>query len=245
MRPIRSIIPGVLLLPLIALAGCGQSSTARPSTQPAPAPASSTGPAAPASPGPAANPAASPAAPADRVLSARVAYPWHWPNDTGQPASIQHSYPVPPLPLLIAIGAGDHPATSAERRFNRITFTFSSAFPSYQIRFGTKLVSDPSGRLVPLAGDGVLQVTFHQAQAHTASGAPSLQAQPPAHLGYRRMTSWALAGDNEGVLSYGIGISWPDPQAKPRFAVRAIEIEKVTPQGRHRYVVAIDIDATS
>lgn len=247
MRPIRSIIPGILLLPLIALAGCGQSSTPRPSTQPAPAPApaSSMAPAAPASPGPAASPAASPAAPGDRVLSARVAYRWHWPNDTSQPASIQHSYPVPPLPQLIAIGAGDHPATTAERRFNRMTFTFSSAFPSYQIRFGAKLVSDPSGRPVPLAGDGVLRVTFRQAQAHTASGAPSVLAQPPAHLGYRRMTSWAPAGDNEGVLSYGIGISWPDPQAKPRFAVRAIEIEKVTPQGQHRYVVAIDIDATS
>jgi hypothetical protein len=187
---------------------------------------------------------ANPASPADRVLSARVAYPWHWPNDTGQPGTIQHSYPVPPLPQLIAIGAGDHPATAAERPFNRMTFTFRSAFPSYQIRFGTKLVSDPSGRIIPLAGDGVLQVTFRQAQAHTASGAPSVLAQPPAQLGYRRMTSWAPAGDNEGVLSYGIGISWPGSQATPHFAVRAIEIEKVTAQG-HRYTVAIDIDTSS
>lgn len=245
MRPTRTI-PGILLLlPLAALTACGQSSSPGPSTQPAPAPASSAVPAAPAASAPAASPAASPAALADQVLSARVAYPWHWPNDTGQPATIQHSYPVPPLPQLIAIGAGDHPATRAERPYNRMTFTFSSAFPSYQIRFGTKLVSDPSGRPVPLAGDGVLQVTFHQAQAHTTGGAPSVQAQPPAQLGYSRMTSWAAAGDNEGVLSYGIGISWPDPQAKPRFAVRAIEIEKVTAQRQHRYVVAIDIDATS
>jgi hypothetical protein len=217
MRPIRSIIPGILLLPLTALAACGQSSSPRPSTQPAPA---------------------------GRVVSARVAYPWHWPNDTSQPATIQHHYPVPPLPELVAIGAGDHPATTAERWYNRMTFAFSSAFPSYQIRFGTTLVGDPSGRTIPLAGDGVLQVTFRQAQAHTAAGSPSVQAQPPAHLGYRRMTAWAPAGDNEGVLSYGIGISWPDKPATPHFAVRAVEIEKVTAQGQHRYIVAIDIDAT-
>jgi hypothetical protein len=243
MRPTRSIIPGILLLPLIALAGCAQTSSP-PSTQPAPAPASPAAPAAPASSAPAASPAVSPAAPADRVLSARVAYPWHWPNDTSQPGTVQHSYPVPPLPQLIAIGAGDHPATGTERPYNRMTFTFRTAFPSYQIRFGSKLVSDPSGRPIRLAGDGVLQVTFRQAQAHTASGTPSVLAKPPAQLGYHRMTSWAPAGDNEGVLSYGIGISWPDPQAKPHFAVRAIEIEKVTAQGQHRYVVAIDIDAT-
>jgi hypothetical protein len=178
------------------------------------------------------------------VLSSRVAYPWHWPNDAGRPATIQHSYPVPPLPRVLAIGAGDHPAGTGERPCNRMSFTFSSAFPSYHIQFASRLVGDPSGRAIPLAGNGVLTVTFRRAQAHTASGAPSVVAQPPARLGFSRMVSWAPAGDFEGVVTYGIGIAWPNPHSNPQFAVRAIEVEKVTAGGQHRYIVAIDIDAT-
>jgi hypothetical protein len=56
--------------------------------------------------------------------------------------------------------------------------------------------------------------------------------------------SWAQAGDFEGGLTYGIGIAWPNPLSNPQFAVRAVEVGKATAQGQHRYVVAIDIDAT-
>jgi hypothetical protein len=87
-------------------------------------------------------------------------------------------------------------------------------------------------------------VTFREAQAHTASGRSSVVSQPPARLGLSRMVSWAQAGDFEGVLTYGIGIAWPNPQSNPQFAVRAMEVEKVTAQGQHVYVVAIDIEAT-
>ena len=55
------------------------------------------------------------------------------------------------------------------------------------------------------------------------------------------MVSWAQAGDFQGVLTYGIGIAWPNPQ----FAVRTIEVERITAQGQHLYIVALDIDATS
>jgi hypothetical protein len=248
MRPIRTVIPGILLtLLLVALSACGKgaapsgtSHPPTPSTPSTPATASTA-----ASPSPtAAAPVNTPGA-AETVLSSRVSYPWHWPNDVNTPANIQHSYPVPPLPQVIAIGAGDHPGGTGQRPYDRMSFTFSTAFPSYQIRFVSKLVSDPSGRAIPLAGDGVLQVTFHQAQGHAASGAPSIVTQPPAGLGLVRMVRWAPAGDFEGVLTYGIGIAWPNPRSNPQFAVRAIEVEQVTAQGQHRYIVAIDIDATS
>jgi hypothetical protein len=156
---------------------------------------------------------------------------------------VQHSYPVPPLPRLIAIGAGDHPAQAGERHYNRMSFTFTTAFPSYQFTFTSALVADPSGQPVKLAGNGVLKVTFHQAQAHTTSGRSSVIAQPPAQLGLSRMVSWAPAGDFEGVVTYGIGVAWPNPQSNPQIAVRATEVAKVTAQGQHLYVVAIDIDA--
>lgn len=247
MRPIRVVVPGTLLLLVLAvLTACG-TSAAPPRTSRPPSPAASATAGGPASPSPtAAAPAqpTGPAGPAEAVLSSRVAYPWHWPNDAGSPANIQHSYPVPPLPQVVAIGAGDHPGGAAERPYNRMSFTFSSAFPSYRIQFAGRLVGDPSGRAIPLAGDGVLTVTFRQAQAHTASGAPSVVTQPPARLGFSRMVSWAPAGDFEGVVTYGIGIAWPNPHSNPQFSVRAIEVEKVTASGQHRYIVAIDIDAT-
>lgn len=248
MRPIREAISGALIILLLAaLAACGTS--APPGTSAGPSHARSAasagpGPASATAPSPTAAASAAQATPAVAVLSFRVSYPWHWPNDAGNRASIQHSYPVPPLPQLIAISAGDHPASTGERAYNRISFTFRSAFPSYQVQFVPGLTGDPSGQAIALAGDGVLQVTFRQAQAHTAGGAPSIVAQPAAHLGFSRMISWAPAGDFEGVVTYGIGIAWPNPQSDPQFAVRAIEVEKVTASGEHRYIVAIDIDAT-
>ena len=178
------------------------------------------------------------------MLASRVAYQWHWPNDVSRPGDVGHTYQVPPVPELIAIAAGSHPRSAGERPYNRMSFTFTTAFPSYQFEFVNSLVADPSGRTVPLQGLGVLKVTFREAQAHTASGGSSIVSQPPAHLGYSRMVSWAPAGDFEGVLTYGIGITWPNPHSNPQFAVRATEVEVLTASGQHHYVVAIDVDAT-
>ena len=179
------------------------------------------------------------------MVSSTVSYPWHWPNDVNQPGQVQHSYPVPPLPRLIAIAAGSHPAQQGEQTYDRMSFTFTTAFPGYQFTFTKALVADPSGNPVKLAGNGVLKVTFRLAQAHTASGRSSIAVQPPAQLGLNRMASWAQAGDFEGVVTIGIGVTWPSSQSNPQIPVRATEVEKVTAQGRHLYVVAIDIDATA
>ncbi len=105
-------------------------------------------------------------------------------------------------------------------------------------------MNDPSGLSISLPGNSVLKVTFHEAQAHTASSRASIVSQPPPGLGMTRMASWAPAGDFEGVLTYGIGIAWPIPQSNPQFAIRVTEVEKVTSQGRHLYIVAFDVDAT-
>jgi hypothetical protein len=227
---IAVLVPG-------ALAGCGSSAPAGPAAPPS----SSGSSAAPSSPAP-----SSPApAPTATVVSSTVSYPWHWPNDVNQPGQVQHSYPVPPLPRLIAIAAGSHPAQQGERAYDRMSFTFTTTFPGYQFSFTKALVADPSGKLVKLSGNGVLKVTFRLAQAHTASGRSSVAVQPPAQLGLNRMTSWAQAGDFEGVVTFGIGVTWPSSQSNPQIPVRATEVEKVTTQGRHLYVVAIDIDATS
>jgi len=242
MKLLKGICAVILIsLGLSALAGCGSSTVpSRTSNSPARHASSAvTSPpnAAPSSP--------RPAQPAPEVVLSRVTYPWHWPNDVNKPGSVQHIYPAPPLPTLTAIGVGDHPSEPGGRPYNRISFTFTGAFPSYRFSFVKTLVSDPGSRLIPLAGNGALKVTFSHAQAHTASGQSSVVSQPPSHLGFSRLVSWAQAGDFDGVLTYGIGISWPIPQSNPQIAIRATEVEEITAQNQRLYTVAIDIDATA
>src|SRR5579863_2399883 len=179
------------------------------------------------------------------VLSFKLAYPWHWPNDTARPGRVTHASAVPPVPELVQIKVGSHPAASGERAYNRISFTFTNAFPSYQIAFASNLVSDGSGQVIPLGGQGVLKIVFTEAQAHTADGtASSIISQPSPGIGFQRMTDYAQAGDFEGLLSYGIGITWPAGHASPQIPVRAYE-EETAVGGQHRYTVAIDVDASN
>ena len=85
---------------------------------------------------------------------------------------------------------------------------------------------------------------FTQARAHTADGTRStIIAQPGRPIGYPWMTDFAQAGDFEGVLTYGIGVTRPIPHSNPQTSVRAYEVETVTASGQHLYVVAIDIAA--
>ena len=178
-----------------------------------------------------------------QVLSFRLAYPWHWPNDTAKPGHVTHASAGPPVPELVQIKVGAHPAASGDRAYNRISFTFTNAFPAYQIAFASSLVSDGSGKVIPLGGQGVLKIVFTGAQAHTADGTKSsIISQPSSSIGFQRMTDYAQAGDFEGVLSYGIGITWPAGHAGQQLPVRAYEQETVV-GGQHRYTVAIDIDA--
>jgi hypothetical protein len=58
------------------------------------------------------------------------------------------------------------------------------------------------------------------------------------------MADYTQAGDFEGVLSYGVGVTWPAAHSNPQLPVRAYEQETVA-GGQHRYTVAIDIDASN
>jgi len=237
---------------LTILPACGRASEAgQPGTGPTSSASTSVTPTgqAPASgPSPAASQpgsvTASPSA-SSPVLSFRLAYPWHWPNDTAMPGRVTHASAVPPVPELIQIRVGSHPAASGDRAYDRISFNFTDGFPSYRIEFAGQLVSDPGGKVIPLGGQGVLHIVFAGAQAHTADGTKSsIISQPSSVIGFQRMTDYAQAGDFEGVLSYGIGITWPIAHSNPQFPVRAYEEETVA-GGQHRYTVAIDIDASN
>jgi len=175
-------------------------------------------------------------------VSSRVAYQWHWPD--GSPVTVTHTYSVPPVAQLVTISAGNYSNEPGDRPYNRMSFSFTTGYPSYTFQYVNQLVADGSGQPIPLEGRGVLRIVFTPAQAHTPDGtASSIQSKPPTHLGMSRMVAYAQAGDFEGYLSYGIGITWPNPRSNPQIAVRMYEVTYVNAQGAHRYVIAVDIDA--
>src|SRR5579859_8090508 len=98
----------------------------------------------------------------DQVRAFRLAYPWHWPNDVAMPGRVSHPVVVPRVPELVRISVGSHPGGPGERPFNRMSFTFTTAFPSYRFQFASELVSDPGGQVIPLSGQGVLEIVFTQ-----------------------------------------------------------------------------------
>jgi hypothetical protein len=236
----------VLALTLVVLAGC--SGTSGPGNGRSPQATGSTVPTATATVHPttlpstaAPGPTTIPPSSSSRVLSSAVTYPWHWPNDVTSPCRVTHTYPVPPVPELVQISVGDHPSAPDGRAYNRMSFTFTTAFPSYRVEFTDHLVADPRGDVVPLHGLGVLTIVFTGAQAHTSTGASSIASQPAAWIGFSRMLDYARAGADEGVLTYGIGIAWPIATSNPQIPVRVYEVHQITAAGTHEYVVAVDI----
>ncbi|MCB5291177.1 hypothetical protein [Arthrobacter sp. SO3] len=250
---------GMLAL-LLALTACspstpppgGTSQPATSSSAPSPSPATSTA-------APSASATASATVPADsdetappqsgdKVIASTVALDWTWPGP-GQPFNATHENPVPlspppaaPLPTLYAIGAGMHPADTPP--YDQLSFRFQGGFPSYNVEFVPELIADASGLPVPMPGTGaILKVVFHGAQAHTEDGtASSITSAPAPSIGYPALTSYAPAGDFEGVLTYGIGVGRPTGTV-PETKVRVYEVEKIE-GGQHLYVVAVQLDAS-
>ena len=184
-----------------------------------------------------------------RVISSRITLDWTWPGP-GRPFKATHENPVPvapppaaPLPALYAIGAGSHPAETPP--FDQMSFRFLGGFPGYDIEFVPELIADGSGLPVPMPNTGaILKVVFRGAQAHTADGTASTITRAPATtLGYPALTSYAQAGDFEGIVSYGIGVGRPTSPV-PETKVRVWEVEKIE-RGQPVYVVAVQLDATN
>ena len=237
-RPAVAVIPAAMAVAVMLAACGGQPASTSPSSPTSAAPTAS-----PQSP-PAQSPGSPSPSPSSRVVSFRLTYPWHWPNDPAMPGRVTHASAAPPVPELVRISVGTHPGAGGQPPYDRMAFTFNRAFPSYRFAFTSKLIGDASGAVIPLRGSGVLKIVFTLAQAHTADGTRStIVSQPARNLGFPRMTDYAQAGDFEGVLTYGIGVTWPVPHANPQLPVRAYEAETITPAGQHQYVIAIDISA--
>ncbi|MFC0003010.1 AMIN-like domain-containing (lipo)protein [Micromonospora siamensis] len=137
----------------------------------------------------------------------RVTYGWAVPTT---PARVDHVVrppvtPEPGLPLstLTGVRVGDHPAEG----YSRISFVFRGPTPGYEVAYVPQVTTDGSGTPVRLPGAAFLSVAFRSAQAHDAHGASTVTTAPPAAIGFPTLRGWADAGDFEGQVSFGLGLT--------------------------------------
>jgi hypothetical protein len=96
---------------------------------------------------------------------------------------------------LTAIRVGEHAA------YDEIVFQFANQVPTYSVSYVPAVWLDPKGTLVPLPGRSYVRVVFHPANAATYRGTRTLSPYFPTLLQVK------AAGDFEGYLSFGIGLS--------------------------------------
>jgi hypothetical protein len=181
----RMLMSSAIVVLAVAAGGCGANgSPAAPATT---APATT----APATTGPVPNTASGPAA------AGCDTSPWQ-----RVPLGVSHHVAVPPVPVVTAVRAAQHP----ECGYDRMVLDITGPVPSYSVRYVSRVVADPSGRPMTMPGHRYLLVTLRSAQAHTGSGTPTVTrgVQRP---GYPALASWALAGDFEGVVTIALGLS--------------------------------------
>lgn len=200
--------------------------SATPGTDPASTPPGST-----SSPDP-----PDPATSGPGVTDYRVTYDWGVPND---PVRINNVVRVPvvpppgsPLPLLVEVRVGDHP----DENFTRVTFAFRGGPPAYELAYVPEVTAPGTGDAVPLAGNSFVRIQFDPAQAHDERGRSSIAGAPGPRLGYPTLRGYALAGDYEGYLSFGLGfqVASNSDQVLP---VRALQLTRA--DGTR--IVAVDV----
>jgi hypothetical protein len=108
-------------------------------------------------------------------------------------------------PTLVDVRAGRHSG------FDRVVFEFrGGAVPRHRVGYVDQLVEDGSGKPVSVAGAADLEVVFQGANAHDASGAPTVSPRRFT-TGLPAVKEIAQTGDFEAVVSYGIGIDRQRP----------------------------------
>jgi hypothetical protein len=231
----------VLFVVLAGLAGLVTAACASAPTSTPPPSAPSTGTAAPTTGTGAPQPPPPASEPSDPPgVEYRVTYNWGVP---GTEASITHPLTVPlpgpiGLPYLVGVYVGDHP--EANPKYQRISFYYRLAFPSYRLQYVPQVVSDGSGEPVPLPGNAFLNIVFVDAQAHDDNGASTIAAKPPATIGFANLRGYALAGDFEGYVTFGLGIQVA-PGSDQALPIRAGELKKPDGAGGFFYVVHFDV----
>jgi len=99
---------------------------------------------------------------------------------------------------LFAIATGCHPT------FDRFVVRARLATPGYNARYVSKVVADGSGKTVQLLGTKRIRVVIRDARAHTSGGGSLIPSTLTPLCPNLRQAK--LAGDFEGVVSFGLGL---------------------------------------
>lgn len=123
--------------------------------------------------------------PTTKLVFYRVAYPWAWPGPATAGTAVRQTPKVPPVPELVGISVGQH-LVPAGLPYDRMSFTFTNAYPSSHFWYSDTLLAVSTGKVIPKPSYGQpncawLGISFMVAQAHTSSGASSIVSQPPIH----------------------------------------------------------------
>lgn len=112
--------------------------------------------------------------------------------------------------------------TAQHEGFDRVTFEFESAeMPSYHIEYIDRPVrACGSGDVVPLKGDGWLEIRFQPAAAHTEEGKPTVENRETAP-NHKILKELKLTCDFEADASFVLGVSAPN-------RYRALELKNPT-----------------
>ncbi len=117
------------------------------------------------------------------------------------PITVKRSVRVPPTPAIQHVRTAKHP----ECGYDRLVLDVNGRIPGFTISFVKKVIADPSGKTIKLPGHRFVLITLRPARAHKASGASTISTT--VHKpGFPMLKAWVLAGDDEGVVSFGIGL---------------------------------------
>ena len=108
-------------------------------------------------------------------------------------------------PTLVSIRAAHHPG------YDRLVFEFRGGLPAQRgARYVSRVIADPSGKLVQVAGSAKLLVRFFGATGHDAQGRITYG---PASRTYALpgLIQVVNAGDFEAVLRFGVGVARREP----------------------------------
>jgi hypothetical protein len=95
--------------------------------------------------------------------------------------------------------------TGCHNTFDRFVIRVGSGNPGYDVRYVGRIIADPSGRTVSLQGSKRIRVVIRPARGHTAGGANLLPSTVTPRCPNLRQVK--KAGDFEGVVSFGLGLS--------------------------------------
>lgn len=204
----RAAVP--ILILAIAL-GCRGGGDRPPADAPPPLPdtAVSATPSNPASAAPSADTSAAPVAAGPTTSGPKPAGP---PDTTPSPRQdtsvwsagvVAQAHPGPTA-TLAGIRVARHPG------FERVVFEFRDRLPSYQAEYVDRPVrACGSGNVVPILGDGWLQVRFREAQAHDERGRATVPRKVPA-AGLANLVELRSTCDFEGELTWVLGLKHPN-----------------------------------